>query len=116
MTCIQFDPIDDGYSISGSLDAKVRIWNMPDRQVVDWTNLHEMVTAACYTPDGQGAIVGSHEGSCRFYNTSDGKLHQKAQIEIQNKKRKSTAKKITRFQFVPGNPSEVLITSADSQI
>ena len=84
---------------------------------------------------------------------SGGKLHQKAQIEIQTKKRKSHAKKITgfqvvqnflcflqqlhyfglhrphkflskysntiifnRLQFVPGTPSEVLITSADSQI
>ncbi|MQL77869.1 hypothetical protein Taro_010291 [Colocasia esculenta] len=116
VTCIQFNPIDDRYFISGSLDAKVRIWNIPDRQVVDWTDLNEMVTAACYTPDGQGAIVGSHKGNCRFYSTSDGKLHQKAQIEIQNKKRKSNAKKITGFQFVPGNPSEVLITSADSQV
>ncbi|CAA6666779.1 unnamed protein product [Spirodela intermedia] len=116
VTCIQFNPVDDRYFISGSLDAKVRIWNIPDRQVVDWTDLHEMVTAACYTPDGQGALVGSHKGTCRFYSTSDGKLHQRAQTEIQNKRRKSHAKKITGFQFVPGNPSEVLVTSADSQI
>ena len=53
MTCIQFNPVDDRYFISGSLDAKVRIWSIPDRQVVDWTDLHEMVTAASYTPDGQ---------------------------------------------------------------
>jgi len=79
------------------LDAKVRIWSIPDRQVVDWTDLHEMVTAACYTPDGQvglrliciflntqkynfmfnsvklsvqGALVGSYKGSCHLYNTS----------------------------------------------
>lgn len=53
VTCIQFNPVDDRYFISGSLDKKVRIWSIPDRQVVDWTDLHEMVTAACYTPDGQ---------------------------------------------------------------
>ncbi|CAK9174482.1 unnamed protein product [Ilex paraguariensis] len=53
VTCIQFNPVDDDYFISGSLDGKVRIWSIPDRQVVDWTDLHEMVTAACYTPDGQ---------------------------------------------------------------
>lgn len=53
VTCIQFNPVDDRYFISGSLDAKVRIWNIPSRKVVDWTDLHEMVTAACYTPDGQ---------------------------------------------------------------
>lgn len=57
VTCIQFNPIDDRFFISGSLDAKVRIWSIPNRQVVDWTDLHEMVTAACYTPDGQVGCV-----------------------------------------------------------
>ncbi|KAK1266290.1 hypothetical protein QJS04_geneDACA000522 [Acorus gramineus] len=55
VTSIQFNPVDDRYFISGSLDAKVRIWSIPDRKVVDWNDLHEMVTAACYTPDGQFA-------------------------------------------------------------
>ncbi|KAI8017884.1 hypothetical protein LOK49_LG04G03035 [Camellia lanceoleosa] len=50
---LRFNPVDDRYFISGSLDAKVHIWSIPDRQVVDWNDLHEMVTAACYTPDGQ---------------------------------------------------------------
>nr|KJB13413.1 hypothetical protein B456_002G073100 [Gossypium raimondii] len=70
VTCIQFNPVDDKYFISGSLDAKVRIWSIPDRKVVDWNDLHEMVTAACYTPDGQGALVGSYKGSCHLYDTS----------------------------------------------
>ncbi|KAJ7981698.1 WD repeat-containing protein 44-like [Quillaja saponaria] len=116
VTCIQFNPVDDRYFISGSLDAKVRIWSIPDRQVVDWNDLHEMVTAACYTPDGQGALVGSHKGSCRLYNTSENKLQHKNQINLQNKKKKSHQKKITGFEFAPGSSSEVLITSADSRI
>jgi hypothetical protein len=45
--------VDDGYFISGSLDCKVRIWSVPDRHVVDWSDLNDMVTAGCYTPDGQ---------------------------------------------------------------
>ncbi|KAF5461004.1 hypothetical protein F2P56_020833 [Juglans regia] len=116
VTCIQFNPVDDNYFISGSLDAKVRIWSIPDRQVVDWNDVHEMVTAACYTPDGQGALVGSYKGSCCLYKTSDNKLQQKHQINLQNKKKKSNHKKITGFQFAPGSSSEVLITSTDSRI
>ncbi|KAJ6331675.1 hypothetical protein OIU76_010127 [Salix suchowensis] len=99
VTCIQFNPMDERYFISGSLDAKVRIWSIPDRQLVDWTDLHEMVTAVCYTPDGQGALVGSHKGSCRMYNAEDCKL---SQVEC--------------VDFSPGNPSEVLVTSADSRV
>ncbi|KAG1355154.1 WD repeat-containing protein 44-like [Cocos nucifera] len=116
VTCIQFNPVDDRFFISGSLDEKVRIWSIPDRQIVDWNDLHEMVTAACYTPDGQGALVGSHKGSCHLYDTSDNKLVQKCQIDLQNKKKKSSHKKITGFQFAPGSSSKVLITSADSRI
>ncbi|PRQ31360.1 putative transcription factor WD40-like family [Rosa chinensis] len=116
VTCIQFNPVDDNYFISGSLDAKVRIWSITDRQVVDWNDMHEMVTAACYTPDGQGALVGTYKGSCRLYNTSDNKLQEKSQINLQNKKKKSHHKKITGFQFAPGSSSEVLVTSADSRV
>lgn len=116
VTCIQFNPVDDRYFISGSLDAKVRLWSIPHRQIVDWNDLHEMATAACYTPDGKGALVGSHKGNCHLYDTSDNKLLQKNQIHLQNKKKKSSQKKITGFQFVPGSSSEVLITSADSRI
>ncbi|CAI9088550.1 OLC1v1022900C1 [Oldenlandia corymbosa var. corymbosa] len=116
VTCIHFNPVDDRYFISGSLDAKVRIWSIPERKVVDWNDLHEMVTAACYTPDGQGALVGSYKGSCHLYDTSDNKLLQRSQINLQSKKKKSHQKKITGFQFAPGSSSEVLITSADSRV
>ncbi|KAD5507645.1 hypothetical protein E3N88_15348 [Mikania micrantha] len=115
VTCIQFNPVDDKYFISGSLDAKVRLWSIPDHQVVDWNDMHEMVTAACYTPDGQAALVGSYKGSCCLYDTTENKLEHKRQINLQNKKKKARHKKITGFQLVPGT-SEVLITSADSRV
>ncbi|XP_042480653.1 uncharacterized protein LOC122061457 [Macadamia integrifolia] len=115
VTCIHFNPVDDRCFISGSLDGKVRLWSIPDRQVVDWTDLHEMVTATCYTPDGQGALVGSHKGRCHSYDTTECKLNQKGQIDIHTKK-KPQGKKITGFEFAPSNPSEVLISSADSRI
>uniref|UniRef100_A0ACD5YWT6 Uncharacterized protein n=1 Tax=Avena sativa TaxID=4498 RepID=A0ACD5YWT6_AVESA len=116
VTCIQFNPVDDRYFISGSLDEKVRIWSIPKREIVDWVDLHEMITAACYTPDGQGALIGSHKGSCHVYDTSDNMLCYKRQIDLQHKKKKSSQKKITGFQFVPGSSSKVIITSADSRI
>ncbi|KAL5214830.1 hypothetical protein ABZP36_003982 [Zizania latifolia] len=116
VTCIQFNPVDDNFFISGSLDEKVRIWNVHDRKIEDWNDLHEMVTAACYSPNGQVALVGSHKGSCHLFDTTEKKLLYRSQIELRLRKKKSGQKKITGFQFAPGSSSEVLITSADSRI
>ncbi|KAL6844190.1 hypothetical protein ACP4OV_025863 [Aristida adscensionis] len=116
VTCIQFNPVDDNFFISGSLDEKVRIWNVRDRKIEDWNDLHEMVTAACYSPDGQVALVGSHKGSCHLFDTSEKKLQYKSRVDLRIRKKKSGQKKITGFQFAPGSSSEVLITSADSRI
>ncbi|XP_076890071.1 uncharacterized protein LOC143541039 [Bidens hawaiensis] len=115
VTCVQFNPADDDYFISGSLDAKVRIWKIPDRYVVDWIDLHEMVTAVGYSNDGKVSVVGSNKGICRFYNTADCKLEFKEQVELKTKK-KPQPKKITGFQFPALHPSEVLVTSADSRV
>lgn len=84
-----------------------------------------MVTAVSYTPDGDGALVGTHNGTCRLYNMSDGgmvwamhewfiqnlyminsfivitadkKLRQKAELDLRFKKKKSHSKEITGFQ------------------
>ncbi|RLM65435.1 WD repeat-containing protein 44-like [Panicum miliaceum] len=116
VTCIQFNPVDDNFFISGSLDEKVRIWNVRDRKIEDWNDLHEMVTAACYSPDGQVALVGSHKGSCHIFDTSEKKLQYESHIDLRIRKKKSGQKKITGFQFAPGSSLEVLITSADSRI
>ncbi|KAL1368315.1 hypothetical protein HN51_022469 [Arachis hypogaea] len=114
VTCIQFNPIDEDYFISGCLDGKVRIWDIQERHVVDWTDIHEMVTAIAYTPDGQGVLVGTMKGSCRTYSVADCKLSQTGTVEIRRKK-KSHLRKVTGFQFAPGNPSQVLVTSADAR-
>ena len=77
VTCVQFNPVDDGYFISGSLDCKVRIWSVPDRQVVDWSDLNDMVTAACYTPDGQVRCL-----AYALYSVTHLLLHTKLQKQI----------------------------------
>ncbi|KAL5567731.1 hypothetical protein UlMin_024306 [Ulmus minor] len=115
VTSVQFNPVDDNYFISGSIDGKVRIWGIPHCQVVDWTDIREIVTAVCYRPDGKGGIVGTITGNCYFYNLSDNQLELDAQICLHNKK-KSPCKKITGFQFSPQDSSIVMVTCADSQI
>lgn len=115
VTSVQFNPVDDNYFISGSIDGKVRIWAINGCQVVDWTDVREIVTAVCYRPDGQGGIIGSMTGICRFYNVSDNHLQLDDQICLHGKK-KSPCKRITGFQFFPQDSSKVMVTCADSQV
>lgn len=115
VTCVQFNPVDDNHFISGSIDGKVRIWTISGCKVVDWTDIRKIVTAVCYHPDGQGAIVGSINGKCLFYDASDNLLQLCKQLSLQCKK-KSPSRRITCFQFLPGDPNKVMVTSADSQV
>lgn len=52
MTCTQFNPVDENYFISGSIDGKVRIWGVAEKRVVDWADVREVITAICYHPNG----------------------------------------------------------------
>ncbi|KAE8719706.1 histone-lysine N-methyltransferase ATXR6-like [Hibiscus syriacus] len=115
VTCVQFNPVDDNYFISGSIDGKVRIWAISSCQVVDWCDVRDIVTAVCYRPDGQGGIVGSMTGSCRFYNVADNRLQLDAHIYLTGKKR-SPCRRITGLQFLPQDSSKVMVTCADSQV
>ncbi|XAR52185.1 hypothetical protein NMG60_11020119 [Bertholletia excelsa] len=115
VTCVQFNPTDSNYFISGSIDGKVRIWAIARCQVVDWTDIRDMVTAVSYRPDGKGVVVGSMTGSCRFYDISGDQFQLEAEICVHSKK-KAPCKRITGFQFFPHDPSKLMVTCADSQV
>ncbi|KAG9133978.1 hypothetical protein Leryth_004684 [Lithospermum erythrorhizon] len=115
VTSVQFNPVNNDYFISGSIDGKVRIWGINDCQVVDWINLRDIVTAVSYRPDGQAGVVGTITGVCRFFNVSGNHLQVEEQVYL-NSKNKSPSKRITGFQFFPEDPNKVAVTSADKQV
>lgn len=53
VTCIQFNPVDERYFVSGSIDGKVRVWDVLERRVVDWADPKDIITAVSYQPDGK---------------------------------------------------------------
>lgn len=53
VTCIQFNPVDENYFISGSIDGKVRIWGIHEERVVDWADIRDVISAISYRPDGK---------------------------------------------------------------
>ncbi|XP_020593255.1 WD repeat-containing protein 44-like isoform X2 [Phalaenopsis equestris] len=113
--CVQFNPMDEKYFVSGSIDGKVRIWEIPTCRVVNWTDAKQIVTAICYCPDGKGVVVGSIMGDCRFYVATDDDLQLSSMVSFVGKK-KSFDKRITGFQFCPTCSSRLMVTSADSVI
>ncbi|XP_060203928.1 uncharacterized protein LOC132632112 isoform X2 [Lycium barbarum] len=115
VTCIQFNPVNDEYFISGSIDGKVRIWAVNSGQVMDWTDIRDIVTAVSYRPDGKGGIIGCMAGSCRFFSLEGHEIQLKEQMCLATKK-KSICKRITGFQFLPQDPSKVMVTCADSHV
>ncbi len=59
------------------------MWNIPEQRVVDWADVHEMVTATAFSPDGRRAVVGTMKGRCRFYQCEPTfKLEYQAQIGV----------------------------------
>ncbi|KAF8011934.1 hypothetical protein BT93_I0151 [Corymbia citriodora subsp. variegata] len=115
VTCIQFDPLDENYFISGSIDGKARIWGISERRVVDWADARDVITAICYQPDGKGIVVGSITGTCRFFEMSGSHLQQDAVIRIQGKKR-TFGNRITGIQFSQENSQRVMISSEDCRL
>ncbi|MCD7463296.1 hypothetical protein HAX54_050287 [Datura stramonium] len=115
VTCVEFNPTDDNSFISGSIDGKIRLWEVHGCRVIDWTNVKEIVTAVCYCPNGKGGVVGSMDGNCHFYNVVGNQLQMGSQVCLQGKK-KLAHKRITGFQYCPNDSSKVMVTSADSQV
>lgn len=60
VTCIQFNPADENYFITGCIDGKVRIWGVSEERVVDWADVRDVVTAISYHPDGNVRVKVFH--------------------------------------------------------
>lgn len=117
VTAIAFHPRDDRYFLSGSLDGKLRLWNIPDKKVALWNEVDgqtKLITAANFCQNGKFAVVGSYDGRCLFYNTDQLKYH--TQIHVRSTRGKNAiGRKISGIEPMPGE-DKILVTSNDSRI
>lgn len=117
VTAIVFHPRDDRYFLSGSLDGKLRLWNIPDKKVAVWNEIDgpaKLITAANFCQNGKFAVVGSYDGRCIFYTTDQLKYY--TQIHVRSTRGKnSTGRKISGIEPMPGE-DKILVTSNDSRI
>ncbi|XP_052151144.1 uncharacterized protein LOC127769593 [Oryza glaberrima] len=114
VTCVQFNPIDERYFISGSIDGKVRVWDALDKRVVDWADTRKIITALSYQPDGKGFIVGTTSGECRFYDQSGENIQLDKELFMQGKK--SAVRRVNSLQSRSSDSSRITITSTGSKI
>jgi WD40 repeat protein len=118
---IQFHPTDDRFFLAGSLDAKLRLWSIPDKNVAFSVTVPDMITAVSFTPDGKTCIAGTLGGLCMFYDTE--KLKWQAQLHVKSTRgQNAKGSKITGIQatyWPPGSESgevKLLISSNDSRL
>ncbi|XP_077449359.1 WD repeat-containing protein 44 [Stigmatopora argus] len=117
VTAITFHPRDDRYFLSGSLDGKLRLWNIPDKKVALWNEVDgqtRLITAANFCQNGKYAVIGTYDGRCIFYDTERLKYH--TQIHVRSTRgRNKVGRKITGIEPLPGE-NKILVTSNDSRI
>jgi WD40 repeat protein len=75
VTAITFHPRNDKYFLSGSLDCKLRLWNIPEKKVALWNEIGSegcnLITAANFCSGGKFAVAGTYDGRCVFFNTEE---------------------------------------------
>ncbi|XP_012941432.1 WD repeat-containing protein 44 [Aplysia californica] len=117
VTAIVFHPKDDRYFLSGSLDGKLRLWNIPDKKVTLWNELSgnsNLITTANFCYNGRLAVVGTYDGKCIFYTTEQLKYYTMVNVRSSRGKN-SKGRKITGIEAMPGE-EKILVTSNDSRI
>lgn len=117
----QFHPHDDRYFISGSLDGKLRLWNIPDKKVTMWNEvmstptkdteqpIHGLITASAFVQNGKFAVIGTYDGRIIFYSTEQLKFFTQIYVGKHHEK-----VKITGIESV--DDTKILVTTNDSRI
>ncbi|KAL7530813.1 hypothetical protein ACHAXR_003686, partial [Thalassiosira sp. AJA248-18] len=104
---VAFHPSDDRYFVSGGIDKKLRLWDIPSGRVKEWAQAPDVITAARFTPDGKYAVAGLFRGQVYFYDVNGLKYY--TQIACRNRSGKHrNGKKVTGISFVRGERDDWL--------
>lgn len=134
VTTVNFHPNDDRFFLSGSLDNRVRLWSILENSVAYSNDLGNdiLITATCFTPDGDHCMVGSFSGMLSVLETKGLHLVTKYHVKkrsITNAFQNSNDNKVTGIKVfenknyqplaqhdTPFARWNVLITTNDSKI
>ncbi|KIY91962.1 WD repeat-containing protein 44 [Monoraphidium neglectum] len=120
VTCVQAHPTDAHRFVSGSIDGKLRVWDVLEGSVLASGQLHQdMVTAVSFSPGGSRVVAGTMRGKLRYYELGQGgrKLEYAAQVDVRNARgHHAGGRKVTSILAVPDEPGSWLVTSNDSRL
>lgn len=129
VTTISFHPKDDRCFLSGSLDGKIRLWDIPDRRVILWSEVsgagteenrntsdstgklsHGLITASTFVKNGDFAVIGTYDGRVIFYKTA--LLKYSTQLHVRTSS--STSQVTSRAARSSGNRGSNKVTGIES--
>ncbi|PWN39568.1 WD40 repeat-like protein [Ceraceosorus guamensis] len=119
VTSACFHPKDDRFFLSGSLDGKLRLWNIPLKRVQCSQEVPGLITACAFTHSGATACVGTFAGAALFYNTDGLTYSSSIAVRSPSGKNARGGRKITGIEPIASDGASgerVLITSNDSRI
>lgn len=119
VTSAVFHPHDDRFFLSGSLDGKVRLWNISAKKVQYCQEAPGLITACSFTTSGETACVGLFSGAALFYATEG--LNLISSVAVRTSKSPKDGRKVTAIEPILPNAKSsmserVLITSNDSYV
>ena len=121
VTSIQFHPRDDRFFLAGSMDSKLRLWSIPDKNVAFWSQLNDIITSVAFSPDGKVAMAGCLTGQCLFFET-EGLKYQTQMLVRSAHGRNAKGSKVTciqAFNYPPNDPTgevKLVVTTNDSRV
>lgn len=108
VTTISSDPNDENYFLSGSIDRKLRLWNLVDSKVVAWTGLPDCITSVGFSNSSTAplAYAGLYSGKVASFNPRT--------LKIVKEVIKGPGKKVSSIVGI--KDQEVLVATNDSRI
>lgn len=128
VTSAVFHPRDDRFFLSGSLDGKLRLWNISAKKVQSSQEVPGLITACAFTESGNMACVGTFAGHALFYHTEGLIYSSSIAVRSPSGKHAKGGRKITSIDpLLPNKEAatnsmgrktgeRILITSNDSRI
>ncbi|PWN34051.1 WD40 repeat-like protein, partial [Meira miltonrushii] len=95
VTSAVFHPRDDRFFLSGSLDGKLRLWNISTKKVQASQEVPGLITACAFTHSGNTACVGTFSGAALFYQTDGLVFSSSVAVRSASGKHQKGGRKIT---------------------